>query len=61
MKFCNFSIAKALDIKCFATVGSSEKKNYIDNLNIELPAPPKLNSDIKKIKFIFIEIMNMEY
>ncbi len=29
------SIAKALDIKCFATVGSSEKKNYIDNLNIE--------------------------
>ena len=33
----------------------------LHNLNIELPAPPKLNSDIKKIKFIFIEIKNMEY
>jgi len=29
------SMAKALNIKCFATVGSSEKKDFIDKLNIE--------------------------
>tara|TARA_B100001029_G_C15029505_1_gene435933 strand:- start:37 stop:1008 length:972 start_codon:yes stop_codon:yes gene_type:complete len=29
------SIAKALNIKCFTTVGSSEKKHFIDMLNIE--------------------------
>jgi NADPH:quinone reductase and related Zn-dependent oxidoreductases len=29
------SMAKALNVKCFATVGSSEKKDFIDKLNIE--------------------------
>ena len=29
------SIAKALNIRCFATVGSSRKKEFIDKLNIE--------------------------
>ena len=29
-------------------------------MNIELPAPPKPNSDIKNIKFIFIETKMME-
>ena len=28
-------IYKALNVKCFATVGSSEKKDFIDKLNIE--------------------------
>ena len=28
-------MAKALNVKCFATVGSSEKKDFIDKLNIE--------------------------
>ena len=31
----------------------------LHNLNIELPAPPKINYDIKKIKFILIEIKIM--
>ena len=29
------SIAKALNIRCFATVGSEQKKDFIDKLNIE--------------------------
>jgi len=29
------SIAKALNIRCFATVGSAQKKDFIDKLNIE--------------------------
>tara|TARA_B100000965_G_scaffold400890_1_gene423635 strand:- start:635 stop:1606 length:972 start_codon:yes stop_codon:yes gene_type:complete len=42
------SIAKALNIKCFATVGSSEKKSFIDNLNIERCINYK-NEDFEKI------------
>ena len=42
------SIAKALNIRCFATVGSSEKKSFIDNLNIERCINYK-NEDFEKI------------
>ncbi len=42
------SIAKALKIKCFATVGSSEKKDFIDKLNIEKCINYK-NEDFEKI------------
>lgn len=42
------SIAKALNIKCFATVGSSKKKDFIDRLNIEQCINYK-NEDFEKI------------
>ena len=42
------SIAKALNVKCFATVGSSEKKDFIDQLNIERCINYK-NEDFEKI------------
>ena len=42
------SIAKALNIRCFATVGSSRKKEFIDKLNIERCINYK-NEDFEKI------------
>ncbi len=43
-------MAQALNIKCFATVGSSEKKDFIDKLNIERCINYKIEDFEKIIK-----------
>jgi len=61
------SIAKALNIKCFATVGSSEKKDFIDKLNIKRCINYKIEDFEKIIKDdysgvdVILDIVGGEY